>query len=520
MRAAGGDASGGGMVAIVRTVAFVGIEARPVEVQVHFANGLPAFQIVGLPDKAIAESRERVRAALAALGLALPPKRITVNLAPADLPKEGGHFDLPIALGLLAAAEVLDPGEVAELIALGELSLDGRIQPVPGVLPAAMTALAHGLALVCPAAQAREARWAGADLEIAAADHLMALIQHLNGERRLPAPQAAAPAASAPAPPDLADIRGQEMAKRALEVAAAGGHNLLLIGPPGAGKSMLAERLVSILPPLEPQEALEVSLIHSVAGLITEEGLVTARPYRAPHHSASMPALIGGGQHARPGEVSLAHRGVLFLDELPEFSRAALEALRQPLESGRVVVARAAAHVTYPARFQLVAAMNPCRCGHLDDAALACSRAPRCAVDYQARISGPLLDRIDLQIEVPAVRADELLAPRAGEPSAVVAERVRAARALARERARRAGLEGVATNAELGGEALEALAAPDDPGRRLLDRAVREFRLTARGFHRVLRTARTIADLAGAETVSRAHIAEALSYRRPLAAAA
>ncbi len=508
------------MVAILRTVAFVGIEARPVEVQVHFASGLPAFQIVGLPDKAVAESRERVRAALSALGLALPPKRITVNLAPADLPKEGSHFDLPIALGLLTAAEVLNAEAMTELFALGELSLDGRILPVPGVLPAAMTALASGATLVCPAAQGREARWAGAELALVPADHLMALIQHLNGTRRLVAPGPGTLPAPEDALPDLADIRGQEMAKRALEIAAAGGHNLLLIGPPGAGKSMLAERLVSILPPLRAEEALEVSLIHSLAGLVGEEGLVTRRPYRAPHHSASMPALVGGGQRARPGEVSLAHRGVLFLDELPEFSRAALEALRQPLESGTVVIARAAAHVRYPARFQLVAAMNPCRCGHLDDAALACSRAPRCAVDYQARISGPLLDRIDLQIEVPAVRAQELLAPRLGEPSAVVAERVKAARACAARRARERGLPQTACNAELAGEALERLAMPDEAGRRLLDRAVRDFRLTARGFHRVLRIARTIADLAGAETVLRAHVAEALSYRRPLAEAA
>ncbi len=508
------------MVAILHTVAFVGIEARPVEVQVHFANGLPAFQIVGLPDKAVAESRERVRAALAALGLALPPRRITVNLAPADLPKEGSHFDLPIALGLLTAAEVLHPEAVAELFALGELSLDGRILPVPGVLPAAMTALASGAALVCPAAQGREARWAGAELALVPADHLMALIQHMNGERRLSAPDPGPLPEPEALPPDLADIRGQEMAKRALEIAAAGGHNLLLVGPPGAGKSMLAERLVSILPPLSAEEALEVSLIHSVAGLVGEEGLVRRRPYRAPHHSASMPALVGGGQRARPGEVSLAHRGVLFLDELPEFSRTALEALRQPLESGKVVIARAAAHVSYPARFQLVAAMNPCRCGHLDDAALACSRAPRCAIDYQARISGPFLDRIDLQIEVPAVRAEDLLAPRRGESSAVVARRVMAARRLAAQRAEEMALAGASCNAALAGEALERLAMPDEAGRRLLDRAAREFRLTARGFHRILRIARTIADLAGAETVRRAHVAEALSYRRPLAAAA
>ncbi len=511
-RADGGRGGTGGMVALIHTVVFIGVEARPVEVQVHLANGLPAFQIVGLPDKAVAESRERVRAALSAIGLALPPKRITVNLAPADLPKEGSHYDLPIALGLLAAADVLEQEGLLDLVALGELSLDGRIQPVPGVLPAAMAAVRHDRAIACPATQGAEARWAGAPLEVLAADHLLALVQHLKGQTRLPAPPRRGGLAEDGPLPDLADVRGQESARRALEVAAAGGHNLLLVGPPGAGKSMLAERLISILPPLSPEEALEVSLVHSVAGLIGDGRLAARRPFRNPHHSASMPALIGGGARAKPGEVSLAHRGVLFLDELPEFSRAALEALRQPLESGEAVVARAAAHVSYPARFQLVAAMNPCRCGHLADPTRACSRAPRCAIDYQARISGPLLDRIDLHVEVGEVSARELMAPAAGEASAIVAERVAAARRLARERARRHGVA-ASVNAELSGATLERLAAPDEAGRALLMQAMERLKLSARGYHRVLRVARSIADLRGGGAVTRGDIAEALAYR-------
>ncbi|MGH6946279.1 MAG: YifB family Mg chelatase-like AAA ATPase, partial [Kiloniellales bacterium] len=369
------------MVARVRTVAFSGIEVVDVDVQVQMAPGLPAFALVGLPDKAVGESRERVRAALTALGLALPPKRIVINLAPADLAKEGSHFDLPIALGLLSAMGVLPGDALAEYAALGELALDGRIAPVGGVLPAALHASAQSLGLICPAAQGGEAAWADG-IEILAAPDLLALVNHFKGSRVLAAPLPAIEEVDSRSLPDLADIKGQETAKRALEVAAAGGHNLLMLGPPGAGKSMLAQRLPGILPQLEPAEALEVSMVHSVAGFLNEGRLLRRRPFRDPHHSASLPALVGGGMRARPGEVSLAHLGVLFLDELPEFQRQTLEALRQPLESGRVTVARAIAQVTYPARVQLVAAMNPCRCGHLDDPALACARAPRCARDY------------------------------------------------------------------------------------------------------------------------------------------
>ena len=501
------------MVARVNTVAFQGIDVLDIDVQVQMASGLPAFTIVGLPDKAVAESRERVRSALGAMGLALPPKRITVNLAPADVLKEGSHFDLPIAIGLLVAMEVLAAEDIAGYSVLGELALDGATAPVAGVLPAAMGAVAHSRGLICPAQCGGEAAWAG-DLEVLAPESLLALVNHFKGSQVLSPPEPKL-ADEDIRYPDLADIKGQETAKRALEVAAAGGHNLLLIGPPGAGKSMLAARLPGLLPPLEPSEALEVSMVHSVAGMLSNGGLTRQRPFRDPHHSASLPALVGGGLRARPGEISLAHQGVLFLDELPEFARQTLESLRQPIETGKANVARANYHVTYPARFQLVAAMNPCRCGYLDDPAQACARVPRCASEYQAKISGPLFDRIDMHVDVPAVGASDLKLPPPRENSEDVASRVAEARAIQRRRYADLAENGVIrTNAEVDGKALEAVATPDEPGSELLARAVERLRLSARGYHRVLRVARTLADLAGAEHVGRLHIAEALSYRR------
>jgi magnesium chelatase family protein len=497
------------MVAHVATVAFLGLEARSVEVQVQIASGLPKFLVVGLPDKAVGESRERVHAALASIGLSLPPKRITVNLSPADLPKEGSHYDLPIALGLLAAMGAIDTETLAGYAAVGELGLDGRLTPSPGVLLAAMHASAHNLGLICPAAQGSEAAWAG-DIEVLAAPDLIALINHFRGTSVLtpPKPGRADPPGMGP---DLVQVKGQETAKRALEIAAAGGHNLLMSGPPGAGKSLLAACLPGILPELTPAEALEVSMVASVAGELTDGRLVRTRPFRAPHHSASMAALVGGGLKVRPGEVSLAHLGVLFLDELPEFQRAVLDSLRQPLETGTVTVARANAHVTFPARVQLIAAMNPCRCGHLGDPALACSRAPRCAADYQAKVSGPLLDRIDLHVDVQAVAAADLVLPPPAEGSKEVAARVKAARDV---QTARYAAHSIRTNAEADGELLDGVAAPDEPGRRLLAQAAEAMRLSARGYHRVLRVSRTVADLAGSETVTRVHVAEALSYRR------
>src|SRR5215211_1099602 len=499
----------GGMVQRVSTVAFEGIEARAVDVQVQVAPGLPAFAIVGLPDKAVSEARERVRSALVASGLALPARRITVNLAPADLPKEGSHYDLPIALGLMAAIGALPADALGGYTVLGELGLDGSLAAVAGVLPAAIGANARGEGLICPALCGPEAAWASPDMEIVAASSLIQLANHFKGTQVLsrPAPKIAEAADSAL---DLKDIKGQESAKRALEVAAAGGHNLLMVGPPGAGKSMLAARLPSILPPLSPAELLEVSMIASVAGEIQEGALTNRRPFRAPDHSASMPALVGGGLRARPGEVSLAHHGVLFLDELPEFQPQVLDSLRQPIETGEVMIARANHRVTYPARFQLVAAMNPCRCGQAQEPGYACKRQPneRCMAQYQARLSGPLIDRIDLVIEVPAVTAADLILPPWAEGSAEVAARVAAARERQTRRYAARGLDRVSTNAACPAPLLEEVARPDTDGLALIRDAADAMRLSARGFHRVLKVARTLADLDGEERVRRIHVAE------------
>lgn len=502
---------GWSMVSHVTTVAFRGIEAVPVDVQVQIGPGIVAFNVVGLPDKAVAESRERVRSALLSSGLSLPAKRITVNLAPADLPKEGSHYDLPIALGVMAAMGAIPGDQLGGYAVLGELALDGTITPVAGVLPAAIGANADGRGLICPADCGSEAAWAGSDINILAPRSLVGLANHFKGTQVLSRPEPRARIREE-ALPDLADIKGQESAKRALEIAAAGGHNLLMIGPPGAGKSMLASRLPSLLPPLAPRELLEVSMIRSIAGSLVDGRLSSRRPFRAPHHSASMAALVGGGVRAAPGEVSLAHNGVLFLDELPEFTPQALDSLRQPIENGEAVIARANHRVTYPSRVQLVAAMNPCRCGHAGEPGHTCRRGRRCAADYQSRISGPLLDRIDLRIDVPAVTAADLIGPAPGESSAAVAARVGAARDRQRDRFEALGLD-IACNAHCAPSLIEEIVAPDDAGMRLLREAADAFALSARGYHRVLKVARTLADLDGVEAVGRLHLAEALSYR-------
>ena len=501
------------MIARITTFSFEGIEAKPVDVQVHMAGGnQPAFTIVGLPDKAVAESRERVRAAFSAIGLALPPKRITVNLAPADLPKEGSHYDLAISLGVMAVMGLFPADMLDGHAALGELSLDGQLGPTLGILPAAIKALDLNLRLICPEVCGSEAAWAG-DGNLAA-PNLISLINHFTGRTPLTCPPPGEIPASASGP-DLSDVRGQDGAKRVLEIAAAGGHNLLFCGAPGSGKSMLAKRLSGLLPPLSAHELLEVSQIQSVSGLLERGQLSRKRPFRAPHHSASMAALVGGGVRARPGEVSLAHHGVLFLDELPEFSAQVLDSLRQPLEDGTVTISRANRHVKYPARFQLIAAMNPCRCGG-GQGDTTCRKGPRCAEQYQARLSGPFLDRIDLFFDTPPVTAIDLTLPQSSEGSADVAKRVAAAREAQAERYDTCNSQDHARplNVDADGKTLDRCAAPDAAGQALIAEAAVKLSLSARAYHRTLKVARTIADLDRSTGVKRIHVAEALSYRR------
>ena len=492
------------------TVAFEGIEVLKVGTEVRIMDGLPAFSIVGLADKAVAESKERIRAALTAVGLSLPAARITVNLAPADLIKEGTHYDLPITAALLAAMGILAPTTIEDWIMMGELGLDGSIRSVSGVLPAAIAAHSHNMGLVCPFDQGPEAAWSGNE-KLIAPTSLIGLINHFKGTQLLQAPQTK-PLPETTTTLDFADIKGQETAKRAMEIAAAGGHNVLMIGPPGSGKSMLASRLPSIMPPMTMQEILDISNIHSVAGLLKDGQLISTRPFRDPHHSASTPALVGGGLRARPGEISLAHGGILFLDELPEFARTTLEALRQPLETGKVSVARANIHVTYPARFQLIAAMNPCRCGYLGVKGHECSRAPKCAEEYQSKISGPLLDRIDLHIDVPAVAPWEL-GQGGGESSTTIRQRVQQAINFAAPRFNNLPFY---KNAQADGAVLEQIVHIEPTAKSILINAAEKLMLSARGYHRIMRVARTIADLEQSETVREIHVAEALSFRKPI----
>ncbi|PIR37689.1 MAG: AAA family ATPase [Alphaproteobacteria bacterium CG11_big_fil_rev_8_21_14_0_20_39_49] len=498
------------MVAHINTVAFQGITPKTIDVQVHIASGLPAFSIVGLPDKAVGESKERIRSAMNSLGLSLPPSRMTVNLAPADVIKEGSHYDLAIALGLMIEMNVLKNEELADYVVLGELSLDGSVTTVAGTLPAAIHAASIGKGIICPVKNGSEACWAG-EIEILAASNLLELINHFKGTQVITPPAIKFDEAANTNYPDLRDIKGQESAKRALEVAASGNHNMLMTGPPGSGKSMLASRLPGIIPELSSTEMLDVSMIESISNNLENGKIKRSRPFRDPHHSCSMAAMIGGGKRAIPGEITLAHNGVLFLDELPEFPRQVLDSLRQPLETGQVTVSRVNAHVTYPANFQLVAAMNPCRCGYLGDAGRACNKAPKCAVDYQSKISGPLFDRIDIHIEVPPVTPMDLSKEPAKEGSAEVLQRVKTARAIQAKRYE--GLN-ITTNSQADGEILLQVASPDNEGKKILDTAYEKMGLSMRGYNRVLRVARTIADMQDNEKVKKEHIWEALSYRK------
>ena len=491
-------------LAIVHSRAQVGVEAPPVTVEAHLANGLPALTLVGLPETAVKESKDRVRSAIQNAGFDFPPRRITLNLAPADLPKDGGRFDLAIALGVLAASEQVPAASLAELECLGELALSGELRPVQGVLPAALATRAAGRTLVVPRANAEEASLASG-LKVLAVDHLLQIAAHLNGHTPLSPYQANGLLRQEAAYPDLAEVQGQLAAKRALLIAASGGHNLLLSGPPGTGKTLLASRLPGLLPPLSEEEALEVAAIHSVAS----HAPLTAwprRPFRQPHHSASGPALVGGGSRPQPGEISLAHHGILFLDELPEFDRKVLEVLREPLESGHIVIARARDKVRFPARFQLVAAMNPCPCGYLGDPGGRCRCTPEQIQRYRAKLSGPLLDRIDLHLTVARESTSLLASSQAGESSAQVAARVSQARQ------RQLARQGCA-NAFLDLPGLQQHCRLPETDRLWLEQACERLNLSLRAAHRLLKVARTLADLEGASEIGRAHLAEALQYR-------
>jgi len=500
------------MTAKVKTFSFLGINVLDVDVEVKISQGLPNITIVGLPDKAIGESRERVRHAISSLGVSWPQKRITVNMAPADLQKEGSHFDLAIAIGILIEMGIVEQSMVENFYLLGELTLDGSLNSVNGIISAAIGANERRSGLICPQINGSEASYA-AEMPIIASENLLKLIGHLKGESLLPQTKANK-IENIPSYPDLIDVKGQENAKRALEIAAAGGHNLLMIGPPGTGKSMLASRLNGILPPPSLEEILEINMIHSISGKITNGNLVISRPYRDPHHSCSMPAMVGGGTKAKPGEISLACNGVLFLDELPEFPRQVLDSLRQPLETGQVTISRANSHITYPANFQLIAAMNPCRCGFLGDSKRQCKKAPDCGIDYQNKISGPILDRIDMVIEV--AQTDIFFENnKVTQNSESIRNNVFKARDIQYKRYHNQNII-QKNNSKISNSSIEKYIDLDDDCKNILKKSSEKLLFSMRAISRILRVARTIADLDQSENIKQVHLLEAISYRKKI----
>lgn len=497
------------MVSRVYTVSFLGLKSEEVEVQVHIGDGLPAFFIVGLANKAVAESKERIRSAFISMGLSLPAKRITVNLAPADLNKEGSHYDLPIAVALLVEMQIIPQEEVENYVMLGELSLSSEINKIPGILPAAIWSNANNKGLVCPYKNIHEVSWSGNE-DVITAKNLIEVVNHFTGKQDIPKICTKDYTIELKKYPDLQDIKGQQIAKRALEIAAAGRHNMLMIGPPGSGKSMLARRLPGIIPQMTKDEILETSVIASLSGNLEEEGLITNRPFRSPHCNASLPAMIGGGKFAKPGKITLSHLGVLFLDELPEFQRNVLESLRQPIEDRCVTISRVNNHISYPANFQLIAAMNPCKCGYYGDCNLQCNRVPKCVDEYKNKISGPLFDRFDIQIEVPAINAMELEHLDEGDSSETVLNRVIEANKI---QFNRYNDSNVSHNSELEGQELNNNIILDSKSKEILNKAMDTFKFSMRGMHKILKVARTIADLERSNEITQFHLKEALSYR-------
>lgn len=500
------------MVSRSGTFSINGIEALDVDVQCQLASGAVNFTIVGLPDKTVAESRDRIRAAFATMGLAMPPKKIIVNLSPADIHKEGSHYDLPISLALLSAMKIIPEDSLNGFYAMGEIALDGSLVDVSGVLPCAIAASGKDKGIICPANNAKEAKWAGEDLQVLGARNLLELINYFSGKGDIK--QGSSDSLSGnintASYKDFADVKGQEGAKRAAEISAAGGHNMLMSGPPGSGKSMIAARISGIMPDIKVHEILDTSIIYSVSGDIKSGNLVMNRPYRSPHHNCSMPAMIGGGSKAKPGEISLAHNGILFLDELPEFPRQVLDSLRQPLETKEVSISRVNSHITYPANFQLIAAMNPCKCGYLSEPSRACSRAPKCGTEYQNKLSGPLLDRFDIHIEVPAQNPLDAYRKEQAESSKTIKLRVEKARIIQEKRFEDTPFT---VNADIEGSSLMDFCLMDDDAQKLLESGVEKLSLSMRGHSKVLKVARTIADLDCSEVIKKHHIAESMSYR-------